>query len=112
MKPTYWRWHDAIFDDENLRIIAKNGYQDIRVIAVYIAGNSEEDDNDNRTGANCFTSAEKVGRKIGCHRKTAERYRKQLIDLGWFRETGRNGGANRRSLVLEISLPGEANGNG
>jgi hypothetical protein len=107
MEPAIWRWLDAIYDDKRLRDLADAGYYDIRLIAIDIARCSK-----NNSGLGCFQSAETIAKQIGCHHKTIERYRKQLIDLGWFKVVSRNGGDNRRSLVLDISLPGEVNGDG
>jgi len=107
MRLGIWTWLDAIYGSKQLREIADGGYHDIRVIAIDIARCSK-----NRSGYECFQSAETIAAQIGCHRKTVERYRAQLIDLGWFTVASRNGGENRRSLVLDISLPSEADSNG
>lgn len=98
----YFGWLDAIFDDKQLRDIAKDRYYSPREIAICIAKHSK-----NRSGYECFPSAATIAELIGCSAKTIERCRKELIDLGWFKIVGRNGGDNRRSLVLDISLPAE-----
>lgn len=104
-KRGFWEWLDAIFRDSELREIAADGYFDIRLIAIRIA-------KDGADGRSCFATAETVAADIGCKYKTVERYRAQLIDLGWFKVVSRNGGWNRRGLVLDISIPNEANGDG
>src|SRR5438046_2566415 len=93
-----WEWLDAIFRDPELREIAADGYFDIRLIAIRIA-------KDGADGRECFATAETVAKDIGCKYKTVERYRSQLIELGWFKVVSRNGGWNRRGLVLDISIP-------
>ena len=107
MRLGIWAWMDAIYESKQLREIAEGGYHDIRLIAIDIARCST-----NRSGYECFQAADTIAGQIGCHRKTIERYRAQLIDLGWFKVVSRNGGENRRSLVLDIALPSEADGNG
>ena len=105
MKPGIWAWIDALYENKELREIAKDRYYDLRTIAICIAKHSK-----NRSGYECFSSAATIAELVGCSAKTIERKRKELTDLGWFKVVSRNGGDNRRSLVLEISLPESGNG--
>lgn len=89
--------------DGTLREIAEDGFFDIRLIAFTIAIYGSY-------GEGCFATAETVARLMGCKRKTVERYRAQLIQLGWFAEVSREGGFNNRGLVLSIAIPGDGNG--
>jgi hypothetical protein len=99
----YHAWQKAVMSDGTLREIAGDGYFDIRVIAFAIALAGEN-------GRGCFAASETIAGQVGTKRGTIDRYRKQLIDLGWFAIVSRNGGANRRSVVLDIALPEVSNG--
>jgi hypothetical protein len=100
----YRAWLTALLKDETLQDIAtassRKPYSlDIRTVAICIADAGSN-------GYGCFKSAETIAKEnFGCAGKTIESYRTQLVELGWFRVTGRNGGDNRRSLVLDIAIP-------
>jgi len=97
----YHQWQKAILNDQPLRDIAGKGYFDIRLIAIAIGAFGA-------SGRGCFAAEEVVAGQIGCHRNVVAKYRRQLIDLGWFTVVARNGGSLRRGLVLDISLPEES----
>jgi len=99
----YHAWQKAVMNDGTLREIAADGYFDIRVIAFAIALAGEN-------GRGCFAASETIAAQIGTKRGTIDRYRKQLIDLGWFAIASRSGGWNRRSVVLDIALPENSHG--
>jgi hypothetical protein len=99
----FFMWAKAVMDDDALRGIAlstarKPGGFDIRSVAFAIALHGA-------SGRGCFATAETVAGKVGCSRSTAEKYRKQLDELGWFAVVDRHGGNNRRSTVRDIRLP-------
>jgi len=96
-------WQKAVMHDDTLREIASDGYFDIRIVAFAIALEGEN-------GRGCFATSDTIAAEVGTQRGTIERYRKQLIDLGWFVIASRNGGWNRRSLVLDIALPEVSSG--
>ncbi len=95
----YFQWQRAVMEDETLRDIAADGFFDIRLVALMIAMFGAN-------GEGCFATSETIAALMGCGRKTAERYRADLIRLGWFTEVRRDGGWNKRGLVLSIALPG------
>jgi hypothetical protein len=99
----YHAWQKAVMHDYALREIAADGYFDIRIVAFAIALEGEN-------GRGCFAASETIAGEVGTKRGTIDRYRKQLIELGWFVIASRNGGWNRRSVVLDIALPEDGNG--
>jgi hypothetical protein len=99
-------WLTALLRDQELQDIATKSSRkpysiDIRTVAICIAVPGSN-------GYGCFPSAETVANDyFGCSERTIRDYRATLIRLGWFRITSRNGGSNRRALVLDISIPAE-----
>lgn len=91
-------WQKALFRSKALRDIAAHGKFDIRSIALLIALYGAN-------GRGCFASEETIASQIGCHRNVIGKYRKQLIELGWFTVVSRDGGYTRQGLVLDIALP-------
>ena len=103
----YREWRKALRSDSELLDIAtassRKPYSvDIRLAAICIA---EEGTN----GYGCFPTLETVAEQFACCERTIENYRTTLIRLGWFKVVSRNGGKNRRSLVLDIAIPGGGN---
>ena len=94
----YFAWQKRVMEDETLREIAENGFFDIRLIALMIAMFGA-------SGEECYAASETIAALMGCKRKAVERYRAELIRLGWFTEVGRDGGWNKRGLILSIALP-------
>lgn len=98
------RWLYVLKRDKELAGIAANAVRkpygvDIRQVAEWLADEGEW------FGHNCFASPEYVAPLIGCSARTVEKYRDKLIELGWFRVTGRNAGDNHRSLQYDIAIP-------
>jgi hypothetical protein len=52
-------------------------------------------------GLYCFASDETIAADLQCRRSDAGRYRKAVIELGWFRVTARV----KRATVLDIAIP-------
>lgn len=100
----YRAWMGALLTDDALQDIAtassRKPYSvDIRLVAICIADAGSN-------GYGCFKSAETVAKEhFSCSERTIRECRSKLIELGWFRVTGRSGGDNRRSLVLDIAIP-------
>ena len=102
----YCEWRKVLFADDELRELAASARKvngagvDIRLVAVMIADAG-------RNGRGCFAESATIAAIYGCNRKTVDTLRAELIRRGWFVVVSRNGGTFRRSLVLDISLPGQ-----
>jgi hypothetical protein len=100
----YRAWRKALRQDEKLLDIAtassRKPYSvDIRYVAICIA-------DEGTNGYGCFPALETVAECFSCSPRTIQTYRSKLIELGWFTVVSREGGDNRRSLVLDIAIPG------
>jgi hypothetical protein len=98
----FFEWQKQVYKDPELRAIAaearKHGGYDIRSLAILIA-------NKGANGRSCFAGCELLAREFGPVPRTVSDLRQQLIELGWFTVKTRRGGATKRALVLDISLP-------
>src|SRR5258708_40025074 len=92
-----FQWQRAVMEDETLRDIAADGFFYIRLVALMIAMFGAN-------GEGCFATSETIAALMGWGRKTAERYRADLIRRGWFSQGRRDGGWNKPGVVCGIAL--------
>jgi hypothetical protein len=57
-------------------------------------------------GVGCFASAATIGKLAHRERKSIERTRRKLFELGWFTQRPARGGTTGRAMVLDVAMPG------
>ena len=93
----YTAWRKALWGDKGLRdLYADNGRTrwDPRATAEAMALYGAN-------GRGCWAGSETIADVLGCTRRTVERHRRELVNLGWFAVVGKH----RRANVYNIALP-------
>jgi Helix-turn-helix domain len=90
----YRAWERRIRDLDSKTL--PSGYEKMTLYAIAVAIASY-----GHNGKECYPAAATVAEVLGCNHKTARKYRKLLVDLGWFERVTGTG----RDWEVSISTP-------